>query len=184
MSEISVADPESLAGSWFLPILDPGSRIQKQQQKRGVKKFCCHTFFCSHKFNKIENYFIFEMLKKTMWAFIQRIIELFTQTFVTKLTKILLWDPGSEIRKKPIPDPGSEIRKKPIPDPGSGSSGQKGTGSRIRNRNTVSNNGKVIIFYLRTSAPSSDDSARQQAMRAINTAAASWVRRKSYLNKS
>jgi len=52
-----------------------------------------------------------------------------------------------------------------------------------RIRNTVSNNGKVIIFYLRTSAPSSDDSARQQAMRAINTAAASWVRRKSYLNK-
>jgi hypothetical protein len=95
-----------------------------------------------------------------------------TQKFVTKLTKILLWDPGSEIRKKPIPDPGS------------GSRGQKGTGSRIRNRNTVSNNGKVIIFYLRTSAPSSDDSARQQAMRAINTAAASWVRRKSYLNKS
>ncbi len=36
-----------------------GSRIQKQQQKRGVKKICCQTFFCSHKFLKIENYFIF-----------------------------------------------------------------------------------------------------------------------------
>jgi hypothetical protein len=38
------------------PILDLGSRIQKQHQKRGVKKICCQTFFCSH---KIENYFIF-----------------------------------------------------------------------------------------------------------------------------
>ncbi len=36
---------------------------------------------------------------------------------------------GSGIR-----DPGSGIRKKPIPDPGS--RGQKGTGSRIRIRNT------------------------------------------------
>ncbi len=34
----------------FLPIPDPGSRIQKQ---RGVNKICCHTFFCSHKFHKI-----------------------------------------------------------------------------------------------------------------------------------
>jgi hypothetical protein len=33
-----------------------------------------------------------------------------------------------------IRDPGSGIRKKPIPDPGS--RGQKGTGSRIRIRNT------------------------------------------------
>jgi hypothetical protein len=39
------------------------SRIQKQQHKRGVKKICCHIFFCSQKFHKIENYFIFEMLK-------------------------------------------------------------------------------------------------------------------------
>jgi hypothetical protein len=44
-------------------------------------------------------------------------IELFTQKIVTKLSKIWVWDPGSEIRKKPIPDPGSR--------------GQKGTGSRI-----------------------------------------------------
>jgi hypothetical protein len=34
-----------------------------------------------------------------------------------------------------IRDPGSGIRKKPIPDPGS--RGQKGTGSRIRIRNTA-----------------------------------------------
>jgi hypothetical protein len=57
------------------------------------------------------------MLKKKTWANFQRIIELFTQKIVTKLSKIWISDPGSEIRKKPIPDPGSR--------------GQKSTGSRI-----------------------------------------------------
>jgi hypothetical protein len=41
------------------------------------------------------------MLKKKIWASFQRIIELFTQKFVTKLSKIWVWDQGSEIR-----DPG------------------------------------------------------------------------------
>jgi hypothetical protein len=53
----------------------PGSRIQKQQQKRRVKKI----------FHKILNYFIFEMLKKMIWVNFQRIIELFTQKIVNKL---------------------------------------------------------------------------------------------------
>jgi hypothetical protein len=57
-----------------------GSRIQKQQQKRGVNKISFYTFFWSHKFHKIGNYFI--------WANFQRIIELFTQNIVTKLSKI------------------------------------------------------------------------------------------------
>jgi hypothetical protein len=64
------------------------------------------------------------MLKEKIWASFQRIVELFTQKFVIKLSKILVWDLGSEIRKKPISDPGS------------GSRGQKGTGSRIRIGNT------------------------------------------------
>jgi hypothetical protein len=51
------------------------------------------------------NYFIFEMLKKKIWAYFQRIIELFTQM-------------GFDIRKKPIPDPGPGVKK--APDPGSG----------------------------------------------------------------
>jgi hypothetical protein len=51
----------------------PGSRIQKPQQKRGVKKICCHAFFCSHQFHKIERYFMFEMLKKKIWPSFQRI---------------------------------------------------------------------------------------------------------------
>jgi hypothetical protein len=67
------------------------------------------------------------MLKKQIWANFQRIIELFTQQIVSKLSKY-----GFGIR-----DPRSGIRKKPIPDPES--RGQKGTGSRIQIRNTAQN---------------------------------------------
>ncbi len=69
------------------------------------------------------------MLKKKIWPSFQRIVELFTPKFVTKLQKIWVWNPGSDIRD---PD-------KPIQDPGSGSRGQKKApdlGSRIRIRNT------------------------------------------------
>jgi hypothetical protein len=62
------------------------------------------------------------MLKKKIWANFQRIIELFTLKIVSKLSKIWVWDPGSEIR-----DPEKTY---------SGSRGQKGTGFRIRIRNT------------------------------------------------
>jgi hypothetical protein len=47
-----------------------------------------------------------------MWANFHRIIELFSQKVVTKLSKIQVWDPGSEKTY-------------------SGSRGQKSTGSRI-----------------------------------------------------
>ncbi len=141
----SVADPECLSQildpNFYYPasriripdlgsrISDPASRIQNQQQKRGVKKKILSYLFCSHKFHKIENYFIFEMLKKNCWANFQRIIELFTQNIVTKLSKIWVCDPGSGgIRKKPTLDPGSRkipnprVKKAPdlgsrIPDP-------------------------------------------------------------------
>jgi hypothetical protein len=46
------------------------------------------------------------MLKKKIWANFQRILELFTQKIVTKLSKIWVRDPRSEIRGKPIPHPG------------------------------------------------------------------------------
>jgi hypothetical protein len=59
--------------------------------------------------------------RKKFWANLQRIIELSTQKFVTKLSKILVWDPRSGIRNKlfRIPDPGPGVKK--APDPGSGS---------------------------------------------------------------
>jgi hypothetical protein len=60
------------------------------------------------------------VLKKKIWANFQRIIENFDQKIVTKLSKVVwVWDPGSEIRKKPIPIPDPGVKK--APDPGSGS---------------------------------------------------------------
>ncbi len=118
-------------------ISDPGSRIsdpgsKNSNKRRWWKKICCHTFFFGViNFTKL-NYFIFEMLKKRIWANFQRIIKLFTQKIVSKLSKIWVWDPGSEIRKKPIPDPGSR--------------GQKGTGSRI----WIHNTGKNHRYYHRS----------------------------------
>jgi hypothetical protein len=101
-------------------IPDPGSRIPDLRSQipdpitatneRSEKKFVVHTFFCSHKFHKIQNYLIFEMIKKKSWANFQRIIELFTQKIVTMLSKIWVWDPRSGIWKKPIPDPGSRVQ--------------------------------------------------------------------------
>ncbi len=55
------------------------------------------------------------MLKKKIWASFQRIIELFTQKFVTKLQKNM--GLGSGIRKKTYSGSGSRGQK----DPGSGS---------------------------------------------------------------
>jgi hypothetical protein len=78
------------------------------------------------------------VLKKNIWANFQRIIKLFTQKIVTKLSKIWVWDTGSEIRDPEKTYPGSRIqgsKRHRIPDPG-----QKGTGSRIRIRNTAKNN--------------------------------------------
>jgi hypothetical protein len=84
----------------------PGSRIQKQQQKRGVKKNVCPTFICSHKNHKIENYINVELVKKKIWANYQRIIELSTQKIVINLSRIWVWDPGSGKNLFRIPDPG------------------------------------------------------------------------------
>jgi hypothetical protein len=91
-------------------ISDLGSRIQKQQQKREVKKFDVIPFNVATNFNKIVQYFSFEEVKKKIWANFQRIMDLFTQKIV----------PRSGIRKKPIPVPGSQIqgsKRHRIPDP-------------------------------------------------------------------
>jgi hypothetical protein len=44
-----------------------------------------------------------------MSASFQRILEHFTQKFVTKLSKIWVWDPGSEKSLFWIPDPGPGV---------------------------------------------------------------------------
>jgi hypothetical protein len=84
----------------FIP--DP----KKATKERG-EKICCQLsyLFCSHKFHVIEKYLIFEMLTKKIWANFQKIIELFTQKIVSKLSKIWVWDPGSGKNLFWIPDP-------------------------------------------------------------------------------
>ena len=57
------------------------------------------------------------MLKKKIWTNFQRIIELFTQKIVTKLSKIWVWDPGSRKNLFRIPNPGSKKHRIPDPNP-------------------------------------------------------------------
>ncbi len=63
-----VADPgcvSRIPDPDFYPSRIPDPKTATKEQG---EKISCHIFFCSHKFNKIGNYFIFEMLKKTIWA--------------------------------------------------------------------------------------------------------------------
>jgi hypothetical protein len=123
-------------------ISDPGSK--NSNKREGRNKICCHTCFCSHKFHKIENYFIFEILKKKNWASFQRIIELFTQKFTTELSKIWVWNPGSGIKTYS----GSWIhvqgsKRHLIPDPGSRSATLPNSISKNYEKTSCIN-----IFYL------------------------------------
>jgi hypothetical protein len=52
-----------------------------------VKTKFLSYLFCSHKYHKIENYFIFELVQKEIWASLQKIIEPFTQKIVIKLSQ-------------------------------------------------------------------------------------------------
>ncbi len=111
-------------GSRILIFTHPGSRIRisdpgfKNSNKReGSTKISCHTFFCSHKFHKIVNYFIFELLQNKIWDNFQRITRLFIQKIVTKLSKIWVWDLGSGKNLSQIRDQGSKRHRTPDPDP-------------------------------------------------------------------
>ncbi len=125
-------------GSRILIFTHPGSRIQKRQQKRG-EKICCHTFFCSHKFHKIANYFIFLMMKKKIWPILKKF-----QNFLPKKLSQSPQKYGLGIR-----DPEKTYSGSRIPD-----LGQKGTGSRIRICNTAKNllqhPTEIPVTYIKT----------------------------------
>jgi hypothetical protein len=111
-------------------IPDLGSRIpdpKTAMKDIGKKNLLSYLFFGVINFTKL-NYFIFKMLKKKIWANFQRIIELFTQKIVSKLSKIWVWDPGSEIQ-----DPGSGKNLFRIPDPGVKKAPDPGSATLIRN---------------------------------------------------
>ncbi len=134
LDQVSVADPGCLSPipdpdfytSRILIFTHPGSRIsdpdQKPQQKRGVKKICCHAFFCSYKFHNICNYFIFGSLKKKIWANFQRIIESLPKNLSLSSEKygFEIRDLGSEIRDPEKTYSGTRIqgsKRHRIPDP-------------------------------------------------------------------
>ncbi len=84
--------------------------------REGWKQICCHTFFVATNFTKFQILFIFELLNK-IWANFQRVIELFIQKIVTKLSEIWGWDPGSGKNLSRIPDQGWKRHRIPDPDP-------------------------------------------------------------------
>jgi hypothetical protein len=90
----------------------------------------------------------------------------------TKLTKIWVWDPGSEIR-----DP--ESGKKPIPDPGSWSRGQKGTRSRIRNTdgNVDPDSRRQQNFRLQSGPEPQHCNFREILTSSAHTQLNQWIRR-------
>ncbi len=72
-------------GSRILIFTHPGSRIQKQQQERGVKNFLVVIpLFVATNFTKLQIILFFYSEEK-IWSNFQKIIELFTQKIVTKL---------------------------------------------------------------------------------------------------
>jgi hypothetical protein len=112
-----VADPGCLSripDSDFYPsrISDPGSRIPDPKtatKERGEKKFVVITFYVASNFTKLHIILVLCAEEKNLGQFSKNYRTFYTK-IVNKLSKIWIWDPGSR--------------------------GQKGTGSRIRIRNT------------------------------------------------
>jgi hypothetical protein len=108
----------------FCPSQIPSPGFQKQQQKIGLKKNV--YLFISH---KIENYFIFELVKNKSWANSLRIIELFTQKLALPVCSQKY---RFGIRDPEVTYSGSHIRGK--------------NGSWIRSHNTVKKQNSVNVI--------------------------------------
>jgi hypothetical protein len=94
-------------------ILDPGSKYSNKE--RGKKLFLLSYLFCSHKYHKIANHFIFYAEEKNLVHF----PKFFTQKIVINSQKygFGIRDPGSGKNLFRIQEPG--VKK--ATDPGSGS---------------------------------------------------------------
>ncbi len=130
-SGMFIPDP----GSWFLPIPDPGSRIPdpKTATKDRVEKiFLVKPFFFATNFTKLNIILFLICWRKKFGPIFQELLKFLPKNLSPSPQKY-----GFGIR-----DSGFGIRKKHIPDPGS--RGQKGTGSRIRIRNT----GTCLVMHI------------------------------------
>ncbi len=115
-------------------ISNPGSRIQKQQQKRGVKKIVVITFYVATNFTKLKIILVlkcwrkkFVQIFKESYNFLRKKLSLSSQKYGFGIRDLGNRDQGSGKNLFRIPDPG--VKK--APDPGSGSR------IRIRLRNTA-----------------------------------------------
>jgi hypothetical protein len=80
----------------FLPIPDPGSK--NSNKREGWKKCVVIPFYVATNFTKLNIILVSKCRRKKIWTNFQRILELFTQKIVTKLSKIWVRDRWSEIR--------------------------------------------------------------------------------------
>ncbi len=148
-------------GSRILIFSHPGSRIPDPKtatKERGEKKFVVIAFYVATNFTKLH--FSFDVLKKKIRANFQRIIELFTQKIVNKVSKIWIWDPGSEIRDPEKTYFGSRIQE------------SKRHRSRIRIRNTA----KTVNSYRKKSSHEMVQ-PRNATQRGTDTQSTAFVRR-------
>jgi hypothetical protein len=85
-------------------IPDPKTGTKEKGEKK-IVVIPFFQFFCSHKFHNIVNYFIFEMLKKKIWANFQKYGFGIRDP---RSGKNLFRIPNPEVKK--APDTGSQIR--------------------------------------------------------------------------
>ncbi len=101
-------------------ISDPGSK--NSYKREGWKKLVVTLFFVATNFTKYKIILFLNCWRKNFWAKFKRIIELFTQKAVTKLSKIWVWDSRSGIRDPEKTYSRSRIQRSkrhqfPDPDP-------------------------------------------------------------------
>ncbi len=104
-----IPDPD-LHPSWI-----PGPT--RATKKRRGKKLVLLTYFCSHKYCKTENYFLWTGAEKNLSQFTKNYSFFLLIKIATKLSKLWVWDPRSGKNHFRIPNSGV---KKAL-DPGSGS---------------------------------------------------------------
>ncbi len=137
----SVADPGCLSripDPDFYPSRIPNPGSKNSNKIEGWKKNLLSYLFCSHKSHKIENNFIFKNAE-------EKILANFQKDFLLKYLSVSSQKYGVGIQV-----PVKTYSGFRIPDPGS--RGQKGTGSRIRIRNTCCETTK----YKSTDSPLSN----------------------------
>ena len=123
MDVASVADPGCLSripDPDFYPsrILDPRSWNQKQQQKRGVRKNLL-SFFLETNITKWKLFYFWSGEEQNLGQFTKN-CRTFYPKIVIKLSKIWVWDLGSEKREQEKTYSGSRIqglKRNRIPDP-------------------------------------------------------------------